>query len=65
MSALIKGYSKVKDMRTMAGMCWAVITRLGSEVFIDYVWTHDNPADASSHLEEHECDFLVEAPLVV
>lgn len=47
MSALIKGFSKVKDMRTMAGICWAVIARLVIEVYIDYVWTHDNPADAN------------------
>ena len=58
--ALVKGYSRVADIRLMAGMCWALIANLGLEVYFDYVASKDNPADLPSRLVAEDCKKLLE-----
>jgi hypothetical protein len=58
--SLVKGYSRVPDLRRMTGMCHALIGNLNMEVFFDWVASKDNPADLPSRLEADDCKVLLE-----
>jgi len=58
--SLVKGYSRVPDLRLMAGMCHALIGNLNMEVFFDWVASKDNPADLPSRCEADDCQLLLD-----